>query len=105
MEFVVKSVIQATAGLLLAVVFWGLHWSVARLRRRRPEGWTRWLGLTRPPSLRLGLTLFVGFLALGAVLPALGQGLIPGHDAMAMASPQFEIAGLPLAALLLAAPA
>lgn len=105
MQFLIKSAFQAGAALLLATVCWGLHRLVAGLRGRRPERWSVWLGLTQPPSLRLGLVLFAAFLAIGALVAVLSQALVPGHDALARESPQWAIAEQPLAGLLLAAPA
>lgn len=103
MDFVTKSVAQAVGGLVVATVFWLLYWVVFRLRRRKPQRWSVWLGLHRPPSLRLGLILLGAFLAVGVVIPALSHWLVPGHDAMAATSPQFKIAQLPPGSLLAAA--
>ncbi len=105
MHFVVKSLVQAGVILLLATLIWGLYRGVARLRRRQAEGWSVWLGLTRPPSWRLGLTLFAVFLAVGALFSLSSHSLVPGHDAVIRESPAFKIANLPLASLILAAPA
>ncbi len=92
MDFIVKSLVQATVGLILATVFWGFHRLVARLARRPGEGWRRWLGLHPPASPRLGLALFAVFVVVGAVLPVLARLLVPSYEAVARASPQFAIA-------------
>lgn len=105
MQFLIKSFVQAGAALLLATVCWGLHRLLAGLRGRGPERWSVWLGLTPPPSLRLGLALFAAFLAIGALVAVLGHSLVPGYDALARESPQWAIAQQPLAGLLLAVPA
>ncbi|MFQ5524959.1 MAG: lysostaphin resistance A-like protein [Thermoanaerobaculia bacterium] len=105
MQFLFKSLIQAGVVLLLVTFFWSLHRLLAKLRKRDSEAWHVWLGLTKPPSVRLGLILFAVFFGVGAVLPALAQWLIPGYEKIVKASPQFKIANGPLASLLVAAPA
>ncbi len=105
MDFVVKSFVQAAVVVVVVSVLWLLHRALAAIRKRPAEPWHVWLGLTRPPSLRLGLALFGAFLAVGVLLALASHVLVPGHDAVGQKSPAFRVAQMPLAARLAAAPA
>ncbi len=105
MDFVVKSFVQAGVVALIVSVLWLLHRALAAVRKRPGEPWHVWLGLTRPPSLRLGLALFGAFLAIGVLFALVSHTLVPGHDAVAQKSPAFRISQLSPAARLAAAPA
>jgi len=104
MQFVTAGFVQALVALIVASFFYLGHVAVAAARRQERQPWARWLGLYLPDEPGRAWRYFAALFAIGAGFALVTRFLLPDYLAMAEQTPQHNIAALPWATMLLAAP-